>query len=466
MKKIIYSIVALALLISACSKDLPNYQAEDEPYKDLPNQEEEFDLDIVRLNNSECEYTVYSDGLAAIVIDGRLEYVTRFKLVDDYGNTIHAYCANMEAPCHERARYKCASADDYFKDDAETKIIAALTYIMNQYGWLETANPNGFRQMVQSIIWRIIHGYEVSFVDNEDGEIIKDVINHIYDNIDDISNDYRAGVTMEGDNTGVEDGLFVNYGPYYVSENALLTEVDFHLTFSSNGVNAIFVDETGLEITQVKPEEPFYLRVSDDAFGDVIFTAAASTIEELWYVNDFLFFIDVREGDYQQLFHPVMSQEASIYFYSCEGYLTITSKEPEPEPEPKPEPEPEPEPKPEPEPEIEIITLTKLSWNNGNNGGINSFTVNGISLKNGKNYVPPANFDALVTKTPGKNDETAIYTVTERTISENNGKYLKVYDLKVALYIGGVWKGYCGTISVDNPGGNNANQQVDLERYF
>ena len=452
---IIHTIVALALVFGACSKDLPDHQAEDELDKDLSGQvEEELIWDITRLNNSECEYTVYSDGLAAIVIDGRLVYVTQFKLIDDYGNTVHAYCANMESPCYEGARYHCASADDYFKDDAETKIIAALTYIMNQYGWMETANPHGFRQMVQSIIWRIIHGYEVTYVDNQDGAIIKDVINHIYDDIDDILIDYRSGVTMEGENTATKDGLFVNYGPYYVSENVLLFEVDFHLTFDRNDVNAKFINETGLKITQVKPQEPFYLRVSGDVSGDITFTATASTTEKLWYVNDFQFFIDVREGDYQQLFRPIMSQEASIYYYSCDGYLTITSTEPEPEPEP------------EPKPEIEMITLTNLSWNNGNNGGINSFTVNGIKLKNGKNYVPPASFNALIAKTPGKNDETAIYTVTERTVSQNNGKYLKVYDVKVALYAGGIWKGYSGTISVDNPGGNNANQQVDLKRYF
>ena len=44
--------------------------------------------------------------------------------------------------------------------------------------------------------------------------------------------------------------------------------------------------------------------------------------------------------------------------------------------------------------------------------------------------------------------------------------YLKVYDITVALYNAGVWKGYGGTVTVDNPGGNNANQQVELERIF
>ena len=439
--KFICSLAALALLFSACSNDMMNQNQvkEDEP-----------DIHAVRsLENAECEYTVYSDGLAAVVIDGRYEYVTRFKLIDDYGNTEYAYCANMEAPCYEGARYKCASADDYFKNGEDTKIMAALTYMMNEYGWMETDNPQGYRQMTQCIIWMIVHGYEVTSIDNDEEEIIKEAINHINDNMDDITGSYTTGVTMNGMDTATEDGLFVNYGPYSVSENALLSDVEFILTFEQGGDHAVFVNETGTEITQVQPEEPFYIRVSNDVSGEFAFTAVASTSKELWYVNGFRFFIDVREGDYQQLFQPVMEQAAWVNFYSCEGNLTIIPTENK---------------------DTEKITLTGLSWNNGNgngNGeGINRFTVNGITLKNNKNYVTPANFDVLVTKAPGKNDETAIYTVTERTVTDNNGKYVKVYDIKVALYNDGAWKGYGGTITVDNPGGNNANQQVDLERIF
>jgi hypothetical protein len=111
-----------------------------------------------------------------------------------------------------------------------------------------------------------------------------------------------------------------------------------------------------------------------------------------------------------------------------------------------------------------------LNWKNGsgngNGGGINSFTVDGITMKNNKNYVTPVNFDVMVNKTPVKNDETAIYTVTERTVTENSGKYVKGYDIKVAFYKDGVWKGYGGEITVDNPGGNNKNQTVDLLRIF
>jgi hypothetical protein len=334
---------------------------------------------------------------------------------------------------------------------------------MNNYGWLEAENPYGYRQMMQCVIWMIIHGCSVTSVENDENEIIMEAIGHIHDNIDDIKDFYDTGVTMEGTNSAaMKDDSFALYGPYQVAENALLTDVDFELTFDEGGDHAKFVNETGEEITRVQPEEPFYVQVPNDVFGDFAFTATASTTQELWFVNDFKFFIDIHDVEifpdmhnFQPLFQPVTNPEEWIYFYSCSGSFTIEQPEEPDEPE---------------EPEIETITLTGLNWNNGdgngNGGGINQFTVNGITLKNNKNFVTPEKFDVLVTKAPGKNDETAIYTVTERAVSKDNGNYVKVYDIKVALYNDDIWKGYGGSITVDNPGGNNPNQQIDLERIF
>jgi len=115
----------------------------------------------------------------------------------------------------------------------------------------------------------------------------------------------------------------------------------------------------------------------------------------------------------------------------------------------------------------EIISITGISWNNGNGngngGGINQFSLNGITLKSNQNYVAPANFDATIGKIPlGKNDPTAIYTITERPVSTNTGNYEKVYAIKVALFENGVWKVYAGQIGVGNPGGNNRDQQFEL----
>jgi len=446
--KFFCSLVALTLIFGACNKDLIN-QAEDEN-----------SANAVRLKSSDGVYTViYTNDIDNAIINGKVTGIMRFKLIDDEENTEFAYCADLNTFCYNGAKYKVVSTDGYFKNNEDTKIMAALTYMMNEYGWMETDNPNGYRLITQCIIWKIINNCEITTIYNSDGKIIKEALDHINDNIGEITEDYITSVTMQGENTAVEDGDFVNYGPYQVSENVFLSDVVFDLTFDKGGDNATFVDETGEEITQVKPGESFFVRVTAEVFGEFAFTATASATEKLWYVDDFRFFIDVRDEnfpekhEYQPLLQPLTNSDARTYFYSCSSSFTITSTEPEPEPKPEPE----------------FITLTALNWNNGdgngNGGGINQFTVNGITLKNNKNYVTPAIFDVKVAKTPGKNDETAIYTVTERTVTKN-GKYTKVYDIKVALYGDGIWKGYGGTITVDNPGGNNNNQQVDLERIF
>jgi hypothetical protein len=117
----------------------------------------------------------------------------------------------------------------------------------------------------------------------------------------------------------------------------------------------------------------------------------------------------------------------------------------------------------------ETITLTNISWNNGNGngngGGINQFSVNGTTLKSNTNYMTPANFDGAIKKAP-QNGVTAIYTVDD-IVTKNSG-YEKVYYVRVALFdsMNGIWKVYAGTATVDNPGGNNNNQQAVLTRIF
>ena len=472
-KRILSFLVTLALIFSACDKDmtfdeinaLEEVIATDEvPEKAIATDEiiETSEESIVLLltdfakSSSETEYTVTYNGLAAIFINGTVQYVTQFILTDDDGNTLYAYCADMSAPAYEGAKYKVVSASDYFNNGEEEKIMAALAYISNVYGWMETTNPDGYMQLIQAVIWRIIHGYEVSFVYNADGAMIRDVIEYIYNNVDDLPKDYSVSVTMEGADLAVEDGVFVNYGPYNVSKNAILTNVYFNLTFDLGGNSAKFVDKTGMEITRVKSGEAFYIRVPANDYGDFKFSAAATVTRNIWSVDDFKLFNDVREGNYQPLFCPIeTSVGAETNFYVCSGSFTKNKDEEEcgcgnggDE-----------------DITVETITLSALNWNNGNGAGINSFDVNGVTLKHNKNYTLPANFDAIIAKTPDKNDNTAIFTVTERTVT-NNGKYEKVYDVRVALYEDGQWKVYGGTITVDNPGGNNKNQKIELERIL
>ncbi|MDR0373562.1 MAG: hypothetical protein LBI79_08440 [Nitrososphaerota archaeon] len=106
-----------------------------------------------------------------------------------------------------------------------------------------------------------------------------------------------------------------------------------------------------------------------------------------------------------------------------------------------------------------IPTITEVNWNNGNGngngGGINQLTVNGITLKNNKNYLEPEIFNVTIAKTTlTKNDPTAIYTVIGKTVNEDGGQYEKIYNIKIAFFEDGAWRIYAGKLAVDNPGGN------------
>ena len=469
-KRILSFLVALALLFGACVKDME--LDEQTSLDEVIATEEAFAADeqntltealetdevietaeesiVVLITDiaeysSEKEYTVSYKGIASVVINGKVEYVTQFLLTDDDGNTLYAYCADMTVPCYEGAKYKLVSAGDYLKNGEETKIMTALTYIANVYGWMETSNPEGYMQLIQSVIWRIIHNCEINLVYNNDGEMIRNVINYIYNNINNLPKDYNASVTMEGTDIAVDDGAFINYGPYNVSDNVIWANVFFDLKFDMGGNNAKFVNAAGVEITQTKTGEAFYIRVPADVYGNFKFSASASVTKNTWSVNEFQLFNDVREGDYQPLFYPmIISAGTKTYFYSCSSSFSVSKNIEE---------------------EVETVILNNLNWNNGNCAGINSFDVNGVTLKHNKNYVTPANFDAIIAKKPDKNSNTAIFTVVERTV-KNNGKYEKVYEIKVALYENGLWKVYGGTITVDNPGGNNNNQKIELERVL
>ena len=246
----------------------------------------------ITVNAAEGEYKVGYSDLVKVIIDGKEEHVTRFTLTDDGGNVIYAYCVNMDLPCFSSSTYKLVSASDYFKNGEDKQIMAALTYIAYNYGSMETTNPNGYSQLIQCVIWRIIHGYDVSYIENVDGAIIRDVVNHIYDNIDDITKDYQTSVTLQGiGDVFRQEADYTYYGPFSVSENTILANVDFTLAFTQGGASAAFVTENGTPITKVKPGEQIYVRIPGGVSGDFKFDATASATQELKYVYDFQFFI-------------------------------------------------------------------------------------------------------------------------------------------------------------------------------
>ena len=407
-------------------------------------------------NAAENKYTASYGDVYSVHFGNRDEPVVRFELQNDQGDPIgYAYSITTEIHPYNGATYKPAPVTDYFKTDQAQQVMAAITYITNNYAWMETTDFAGYQQIIQPTIWKIIHGIEVTAIKNTNEKQIIDILNSIQDNIDNILKEYNTGVTLQGTKgTGISSAGYTDYGPFQVS-TTILGKVDYKLAFTSTSKNATFVDTTGNTIHQVKPGEQFYVRVTNDITGDIEFNVSLATTQSINYVYDLNCFVDTKDGIthpplVQPLFEPLTNRgnKNQEFAYSANHSFTIT-----------------------PTTQTEKITITAINWNNGqtnnkdgaNGGGINQLTVKNIILKNNKNYVTPTNFEATITKTPSKNDNTAIYTVVERTVT-NNGAYTKVYDTKIALFENNVWKVYSGSIPLNNPGGNDKNLKIDLTR--
>ena len=252
-------------------------------------------------------YTLRYSGLPVYYIslgDTSSAPLVRFELYDTSGNlAYYAYCANANVTCYDNDSYKIVrDKNAYFNNDEMVKINAALTYIYNNYAWMEAENFGGYQQLIQATVWRLIHGYEVNSVSNPDGPGIKAIIDEIYENIDELVADYN-GVTIvftrgsgeELDRTRFNDNLN-DYGPFYVSENKLLKNVIFELEFTQSVPGAEFIDAEGNVISSVTPGEPFYIRTPYTRLGgDIRFTASAQA--GTVYVDDFVLLCNAGDVD-------------------------------------------------------------------------------------------------------------------------------------------------------------------------
>ena len=125
--------------------------------------------------------------------------------------------------------------------------------------------------------------------------------------------------------------------------------------------------------------------------------------------------------------------------------------------------------------------MTGLSWNNGtvsnkdgaNGAGINQFTFEKVTFKNNKEYITPANFEIVTNQPLAPKANANVFTITERHTSQLGdkkadkwtapitGKYTKIYYVQIGMYKSG-WNIWEGTITVDNPGGNDKNQKFEM----
>ena len=109
----------------------------------------------------------------------------------------------------------------------------------------------------------------------------------------------------------------------------------------------------------------------------------------------------------------------------------------------------------------DVIVVSNLNWNNGNQSGINSFMIDGMTLKNNKNYMELEDFNIATMQEMKK--VPALFTVIEKNIENNNG-YEKEYVIKVALYKNGIWVLYNGSLIVNNEGGKEKDKTFELTK--
>ena len=319
MKKSVLGIVAVLLalgfILAGCTGPIGSYDIDSAPVRNMgngfdvpgfyPGQEFKLALD------EKSGRKVFSGNDT----NGPLVVTLKLTATDKDGPVAYTFCSDVALDVYDGSTYKLVDVLDYFKSGDAEKLMAAITYIANNYGDMEDSDLVGYYQIVQSVLWNIVNNKKINRVDNSDNKArIEEAINYVTGHIDDlvgVYNAYKAGVSMEG-SAGEGPGT---YGPFNVSENPLLADVLFNLTFEEG--SGKFVDADGIEITQVKPGDEFYVQVTTS--GKYKFTATAKP--GLQYVSDFLFFVDKNRPitSSQPLFLPVLSP----WVFSCGACFKI-----------------------------------------------------------------------------------------------------------------------------------------------
>ena len=333
MKRTIFGLVtvllALGLLLTGCSNPIePNNQSNDLGL--------EHNASIVTGNNGhECDTFILSYGESSYVyMNGETRMVVEFILQCPVcGASVQAYCADLTTTAYDGNTYKLVSAGEYFTSNQVDQLMAALTYIGANYGYLKDTDSRGYWQVAQAVIWNILYGYDIDSVYDENWRNKRELQNTIRDingRLDELVTAYKAGVAMEG--TAVKDQD--KYGPYSVSDNIILANVPFDLSVNSGAI-AEFVNAAGEPVTQVLPGEKFWVQIVPGATGTFEFTAKVSPANEIEYVNDFYFFVDRADGNvligskpYNFKYQPLVGFEMGKFFGSCSAFFIIPDLKP------------------------------------------------------------------------------------------------------------------------------------------
>ncbi|MCL2431643.1 MAG: hypothetical protein FWD10_03660, partial [Candidatus Bathyarchaeota archaeon] len=259
---------------------------------------------------------------------------TLMKLQDQYGDVIYAVCVNQKVTTNIGVRYEMVDLENYaaLNQAQKDQILAVLNYVSINYG-LETAKGTA---LAQTVVWRIIHP-DISYIIPQPGVgITRADIDEVFAHRFDLATQYNIDVTMQGTADKItEDANYAYYGPFSVSYNYALADIDFDLTFTE-GSNAIFTNTNYATIQKVKPGVPFYVGVPITT-TDATYSFNATASKSVNLITGMKFLVSVGSSSqpllvYQPLVQPLVNPNGERYTYNCNysfrvlipGSLTVT----------------------------------------------------------------------------------------------------------------------------------------------
>lgn len=298
-------------------------------------------------------------------------------------------------------------------------------------------------------------GWCIDLEENKDDINIKPLLNPGFNRIDIIADDYWEGGGMNRLNlyltkNTIPDETVVptivpTIEPTQVPSESPQPEVygkielRKYLQVNNPEENIPYYNNNGeIEFELFKKEEDLFvpflppLTSATDEDGYVLFSGAPIITGETYYVKEKM------TPDQARFFDSMMDEYSEVIAKDidsddiCLEYLNSAS----------------------------ISKASDLNWNNGNKSGLNSFEVEGIQIKANKSFRSQEEYESEIQNAGGS---TPIFTVIERNVIKD-GEYVKAYKLKVGIYENDNWKLYDGDIIVDNPGGHNDRQYVNMIR--
>jgi hypothetical protein len=241
------------------------------------------------------------------------------------GEIIYALCVNQKILTYTGVEYELVELKDYndLNPEQKSQILAVLNYVSIKYG-LDT--PTGIA-LAQTVIWRIIHPDIKTITPSTSVTIKQEDIEEVFSHRADLAIQYDVDVSIQGTvNKIAEDANYAYYGPFSISENYALSEINFDLTFTA-GTDAIFTNPTYTTIQQTKPGETFYVGVPINTKQTTVSFEATATnaVNRITGIK----FLVSKSGTnqplviYQPLVQPLTSPNTERYTYSCNYSFTL-----------------------------------------------------------------------------------------------------------------------------------------------